>query len=667
MAEPQSRVRELRSEIRDHDYRYYVLDEPVITDAEYDRLMQELKELEKKHPELITPDSPTQRVGGQALDKFSPIRHRGPLLSLDNAFSYQDLLDFDRRIRKAVENPDYMIEMKIDGVSIALTYVEGVLQSAATRGDGLVGEDVTANIRTIKQIPLYLRKPVPQLVVRGEVYLPKREFVRINQEKEENGERAFANPRNAAAGSLRQLNPAITARRKLSAFFYDILYLEGAQVKTQQQALELLKELGLPVNHEARLCHSIEDVLALTGIFEEKRHSLPYEIDGLVVKLNPIDQRTALGETAKSPRWAIAFKFAAEEKESRLLSVEVNVGRTGIIAPTAVLEPVQLAGTTVSRATLHNYDLVEEKDIRIGDIVLVHKAGDIIPEIIRSLPEKRTGQEIVIRPPEFCPACSSPAVRLEGEAAYRCENINCPSRIKESLVFFASRPAMDIEGMGPSLVDQLVEKGLVNKIEDLYQLKEEDLAELERMGEKSAANIIAAIEASKEKPLHRLITALGIKHIGAKSARLLTGHYHHIEDFKKLQVDELLEIPEIGPKMAESLTKFFQEKRNLDTLTALEKAGVNLSEARAEEGNQPLKGMSFVLTGTLQTMNRDEAGEKIQALGGKVASSVSKKTSFVVAGSEPGSKYDKAVKLGIKILDEKEFLNILSHPEGLFA
>lgn len=667
VADPQLRVEELRNEIRNHDYKYYVLDEPAISDAEYDRLMQELKELESKYPELISPDSPTQRVGGQSLDKFSPIRHRTTLLSLDNAFSSQDLLDFDRRVKKVVEKPSYMSEMKIDGVSIALTYVDGILQSAATRGDGQVGEDVTANVRTIKQIPLLLNEAVGQLVVRGEVYLPKKEFLRLNQEKEDNGERVFANPRNAAAGSLRQLNPSITAQRKLAAFFYDILYLEGEQITTQQQSLEFLKNLGLPVNDEARFCESIDEVLLLTSVFEEKRHSLPYEIDGIVIKLNQLGLRAALGETVKSPRWAIAYKFPAEEKESRLLAVEVNVGRTGIIAPTAILEPVQLAGTTVSRATLHNYDLVKEKDIRIGDIVLLHKAGDIIPEIIRPLSEKRSGTEIVIEPPACCPTCASPAVRLDGEVAFRCENINCPSRIKESLIFFASRSAMDIEGLGPSLVDQLVEKGMVKKIEDLYQLKETELAALERMGKKSASNIIEAIEESKKKPLHRLITALGIKHIGAKSARLLTEYYHHLDDFRKLQAQELLTIPEIGPKMAESLRAFFQEERNLETLMALEKVGLNLSEAKTEEGSQSLKGMSFVLTGALDAMTRDEAGEKIEALGGKVSSSVSKKTSFVVVGAEPGSKYDKAVQLGVRILNEEEFSRLLSSPEDFLS
>ncbi|MEQ8175138.1 MAG: NAD-dependent DNA ligase LigA [Syntrophomonadaceae bacterium] len=658
VANPQSRIEELRNEIRKHEYQYYVLDAPLVSDAEYDHLMRELQGLEEQNPHLIVPESPTQRVGGQALDKFAPIRHSTTLLSLDNAFSYQDLIEFDRRVQKAVETPHYVGELKIDGVSIALTYIDGLLVSAATRGDGQVGEDVTANVRTIKQVPLRLHRSLPRLEVRGEVYLPKKEFLRLNQEKEENGERVFANPRNAAAGSLRQLNPSVTASRNLAAFFYDILNLEGATLSEQRQVLSFLKEMGLPVSSEARYCENIAEVFAMTGIYEEQRHQLPYEIDGIVIKLNQLDSRALLGATAKSPRWAIAYKFPAEEKESRLLDVEVNVGRTGIIAPTAILEPVSLAGTTVSRATLHNYDLVREKDIRKGDLVLVHKAGDIIPEIIRPISEKRDGSEIEITPPETCPACSSKAVRLEGEVAYRCENINCPARIKESLIFFASRSAMDIEGMGPSLVDQLVEKNLVNKLEDIYILDEAGLAGLERMGSKSAANLVKAIEESKKRPLHRLITALGIKHIGAKSARLLTEKYHHIDEFLCLSETELLSIPEIGPKMAESLLFFFAEPRNLATLDALRAAGLNLEEEKSSDV-KPLQGLSFVLTGALESMTREEAGEKIQALGGKVSSSVSKKTSYVVVGSEPGSKYEKAVQLGIKILGEEELLQML--------
>ncbi|HWP97102.1 MAG TPA: NAD-dependent DNA ligase LigA [Syntrophomonadaceae bacterium] len=663
MIDPRPRMEELRAQIRKHDHQYYVLDHPLISDAEYDQLMRELLNLESQHPELVEADSPTQRVGGQAQSKFSSIHHRRTLLSLDNAFSRQDLIDFDRRVQKAADGPDYVAEMKIDGVSIAVSYVDGILISAATRGDGQVGEDVTANVRTIKQIPLKLHRPLPRMEARGEIYLPKKEFLRLNQEKEENGERVFANPRNAAAGSLRQLNPSITSGRALAAFFYDIIYLEGEQVVDQVQVLNLLQELGLPVNNRFAYCKNIEEVYDFTQACQAGRHELPFEIDGVVIKLNHLEQRPLLAETAKSPRWATAYKFPAEEKETRLLDVEINVGRTGIIAPTAIMDPVSLAGTTVSRASLHNYDLIREKDIQIGDWVLVHKAGDIIPEIIRPITDKRTGAEQPIQPPQDCPACKSRAVRLEGEVAYRCENINCPARLKESLVFFASRPAMDIEGMGPSLVDQMVEKGLVNNIEDLYTLKMEQLENLDRMGSKSAANIVAAIEESKQRPLHRLITALGIRHIGAKSARLLTQNYHHLDDYLELDEEELLGVAEIGPKMTESLQRFFSEPRNLETLAALRRAGVNITETKHLPEALPLKGHAFVLTGALETMTREEAGEIIESLGGRVSSSVSKKTSYVIVGADPGSKYEKARQLGVKTLNEEEFLELLANPK----
>lgn len=663
MADPRPRMEELRERIRKYDYQYYVLDSPLVSDAEYDLLMRELLSLESRHPDLVEPDSPTQRVGGMAQERFSSIRHRRPLLSLDNAFSYQELLDFDRRVQKTVSGPDYVAEMKIDGVSIALSYADGVLFSAATRGDGQVGEDVTANVRTIKSIPLKLHRPLPRLEARGEIYLPKKEFVRLNQEKEENGERVFANPRNAAAGSLRQMNPAVTAGRALSGYFYDIIYLEGERVDDQLQILNLLQELGLPVNRQYAYCRDIARAYEFVRECQEKRHNLPYEIDGVVIKLNRLDQRPLLAETSKSPRWATAYKFPAEEKKTRLLQVEVNVGRTGIIAPTAVLEPVSLAGTTVSRASLHNYDLIKEKDLKKGDMVLVHKAGDIIPEIIRPLTEERSGLEQDIEPPGNCPACGSLAVRLEGEVAYRCENINCPARLKESLIFFASRPAMDIEGLGPSLVDQLVEKGLVKNVEDLYTLSADELENLERMGSKSAANLLAAIQESRQRPLHRLITALGIRHIGAKSARLLTRQYHDLDSYLKLNVQDLLEIAEIGPKMAESIVRFFSEPRNLQTLAALKKAGINMKENQRLPEELPLRGLSFVLTGALDSMTREEAGEKIESLGGRVSSSVSRKTGCVIAGREPGSKYDKARQLGIKILNEEEFQRLLKRPD----
>lgn len=620
--------------------------------------MRELVRLEKEHPELVTPDSPTQRVGGEVREGLNAVAHRNPLLSLDNAFSLSDLQSFDRRAKKT-NDFSYMAELKIDGVSIALVYENGVLINAATRGDGLVGEDVTLNVRTIKNIPLKLITPLPRLEVRGEIYMPKSEFVRLNQEREERGEKTFANPRNATAGSLRQLNPGITASRSLAGFIYDIIYIEGAALSSQAEALQFLKEQGIPVNQEYQLCYDIDEVYAYCQKFEEKRHTLPYEIDGVVVKVNDFAPRREMGQTAKSPRWAIAYKFVAEEKVTRLLECELNVGRTGIIAPTAIMEPVFLAGTTVSRASLHNFDLVQEKDIRVGDMVLLHKAGDIIPEIIRPLAEQRTGTEIYITPPANCPACGSKAVREEGEVAWRCENINCPARLKESLIFFASRDAMDIDGMGPAVIEQLVEQGLLANIADIYGLNEEKIAALDRKGAKSAANLAAAIEKSKSRPLHRLMTALGIRHIGLKSARILTAQLKHINDFMQASADDLVLIPEIGPKMADSLVSFFAEPRNREMLDRLEAVGVNMKEGQQSGGSGKLQGKTFVLTGALETLSRSEAGEKIMNLGGKTSSSVSKNTDFVVAGADPGSKYDKAVQLGVTILTEPEFLELL--------
>ncbi|MDD3899231.1 MAG: NAD-dependent DNA ligase LigA [Syntrophomonadaceae bacterium] len=662
MAEVSKRINELRQELRKHEYHYYVLDEPLVSDAEYDQLMQELRQLENEYPELITPDSPTQRVGGQAAEKFTPVIHRRPLLSLDNAFSLAELQEFNRRVSRVAAAISYMAELKIDGVSIVLVYQDGVLVNAATRGDGLVGEDVTNNIKTIRNIPLRLRDNLSRLEVRGEIYMPKQEFLRLNQEKEEKGEKVFANPRNAAAGSIRQLDPGITASRALAAFIYDIIYIEGQEIYNQQEALDFLKQQGFSVNPEARYCNDIDAVYAYSQEYQERRHDLPYEIDGVVIKLNPMAERETLGQTAKSPRWAIAYKFPAEEKETRLLAVEINVGRTGIIAPTAILEPVSLAGTTVSRASLHNFDLLREKDIRVGDLVLVHKAGDIIPEIIKPIAELRQGREQKIEPPGNCPACGSRVIRFEGEVAYRCENINCPARLKESLIFFASRPAMDIDGLGPSVIDQLVEKKVVEKVDDLYYLTEDDIASLDRMGAKSASNLIQAIADSKARPLYRLVTALGIRHVGSRTARILTAHIYEIDRFNEVSEEQLMSIPEIGPRMAESIVKFFREPRNQETIARLKAAGVNTMEVEGSTGLKPLAGKTFVLTGTLESLTRNEASEKIEALSGKVSGSVSKKTDYVVAGSEPGSKYDKALQLGVTILTEEEFLKMLGEP-----
>jgi DNA ligase (NAD+) len=659
LLEIKAQIDSLKEEIRRHEYQYYVLDDPLVSDAEYDTLMRELIRLEKQYPELVSLDSPTQRVGGKALEVLQPVHHRNLLLSLDNAFSLTDLNDFDRRIQKFADTSGYMAELKIDGLTVALIYEDGILVRAATRGDGTIGEDVTLNVRTIKSIPLKLKLPLPRLEVRGEVYLPKNEFVRLNQEREERGERVFANPRNAAAGSLRQQDPGVTSGRALAAFIYDITYIEGLPIESQEDALAFLFEQGFPVNQEALYCQTIEEVFAYCKRFEEQRHSLSYEIDGVVIKLNAFAPRQILGQTAKSPRWAIAYKFLAEEKETRLLDIEINVGRTGIIAPTAIMEPVSLAGTTVSRASLHNFDLIRDKDIRLGDLVLLHKAGDIIPEIIGPVTEKRSGDERIIIPPDICPVCTSRAVRFDGEVALRCENINCPARIKESLIFFASRPAMDIEGMGPALVEQLVERGLVKEIADIYSLDEESIAAIDRMGNKSAQNIVNAIEASKSRPLHRLLTALGVRHIGAKTARILTREIKSMDDFYQVTEEKLLSISEVGPKMADSLLNFFAETRNRDGLERLKQAGLNMSEENDDFDEQPLAGKTFVLTGALKTMGRQEASEKIEALGGKTSNSVSKKTTYLLLGDEPGSKYDKAVQLGVTIMQEDEFLILL--------
>lgn len=658
MNDPIARIQTLRNEIKKHEYHYYVLDAPLISDAEFDALMVELIGIETQNPHLITPDSPTRRVGGQILDKFKTFLHRYPLLSLDNAFSFNELAHFDQRIRSQIDNVDYMAELKIDGVAVVAVYENGVFARAATRGDGMTGEDVSANIRAIKEIPLQLNHALPRLEVRGEVYMPKKEFARLNAEKEEKGERVFANPRNAAAGSLRQLDPRITASRSLSAYFYDVVYAEGAALLTQEDILTCMQANGLPVNPDFRLCQDMQGIFSYCEQYRQQRHDLPYEIDGIVVKINDLSIREELGQTAKSPRWAIAYKFPPEAKQSQVLGIIISVGRTGVIAPTALLEPVLLAGTTVSRASMHNFDLLAEKDIRIGDTVLVHKAGDIIPEIIRSFPEKRKGTETIIKPPTNCPACDSQVVRLGDEVAYRCENINCPARLKESLVFFASRNAMDIEGMGPAVVDQLVERGLVRRVEDIYNLESAQLLELERMGPKSVQNLQKAIENSKKQPLFRLLTALGIRHVGSKSAKTLSRHYRNLEDYCHLSQSELTQLPDIGPRIAESMTRFFAEPRNRETIEKLKKTGLNITEEQAALGPLPLAGKNFVLTGALPNLTRHQATQIIEGLGGRVASSVSKKTDYVVAGKDPGGKYDKALELGITLLNEEGLLEL---------
>jgi len=656
-AAAEKRIRELTDLINEHNYYYYVLDSPRITDLEFDNLMKELMELEQAFPDLIPPDSPTRRVGGMPAAGFAAVAHLAPMLSLSNAFNDQDLRDFDRRVRGGLPGQpvEYVVELKIDGLAVSLLYENGVMVRGATRGDGEMGEDITRNLKTVNSIPLRLRRPVPLLEVRGEAFMPKKEFLRLNEEREEAGEPTLANPRNAAAGSLRQLDPRITASRALDAFLYGIGRIEGMTVASHMEGLDILKELGLKVNPHIKLLPSIDEVIDYCREWTEKRHDLPYEIDGMVVKVNSLAQQAALGATSKSPRWAIAYKFPAEEAETVVRDIFVRVGRTGVLTPTASLKPVKVAGSTVSSATLHNEDIIRDKDIRIGDHVIIHKAGDVIPEIVRVLPEKRTGAERIFSMPEQCPVCETRVERVEGEVAVRCPNDRCPGREREGLIHFVSRDAMDIEGLGPSVVTALIEAGLVNDAADLYYLKFEDLVKLERMGKKSSENLLNAIEKSKSNSLAQLIFALGIRLVGERAGKILADHFGSMERLKAASVEELTAIPEIGPKMADSIVAYFRDPVNLRLLDRLEAAGVNMVQERAEEGRRPLQGKQFVLTGALSKYTRKEAQELIEKLGGKVSSGVSKNTDYVLAGEDPGSKYDKARALGVPIITEEEF------------
>ncbi|MBE3587662.1 MAG: NAD-dependent DNA ligase LigA [Thermoanaerobacteraceae bacterium] len=656
------RVIELRREIEHHNYRYYVLDDPEISDARYDALMRELLQLEKEYPELVTPDSPTRRVGGQPREGFVTVRHRVPMLSLANAFDEGELRDFDRRVRAALpgETVEYVVELKIDGLAVSLRYENGLFVTGATRGDGETGEDITANLITVRAVPLRLQREVPVLEVRGEAYMSKEAFLRLNEAREEAGEPLFANPRNAAAGSLRQLDPSVTASRQLSIFLYGTGETEGISFQTHFQTLSVLRELGFPVNRHHRLLANIDDVVEYCRRWQQERFDLPYAIDGLVIKVNSLEQQARLGATMKSPRWAIAYKFPAEQARTRVVDIILRVGRTGVLTPTAILEPVRLAGTTVSRATLHNEDIIRERDIRVGDRVLVQKAGDIIPEVVASLPEERTGEEKPFVMPARCPECGAAVVRPPGEAAARCTNMACPARLREGLIHFASRNAMDITGLGPAVIGQLLRAGLVSDPADLYTLRHDDLARLERLGDKSARNLLEALEKSKANPLHRLIFALGIRHVGERAARLLAEHFGTMDGLSRATYDELVTIPEIGPRIAESVVTFFAQDENRRVLEKLAAAGVNMGrEETAPEGEKPLAGKVFVLTGTLEHYTRQQAQEIIQRLGGRVSSSVSKKTDYVVVGEDPGSKYDKALALGVPILREEDFRRLV--------
>ncbi|MGM9924870.1 MAG: NAD-dependent DNA ligase LigA [Bacillus sp. (in: firmicutes)] len=661
----EARVAELHNLLNQYIYEYYVLDRPSVPDSEYDRLLHELIALEEQFPQLKTPDSPTERVGGAVLDAFQKVEHRTPMLSLGNAFNEADLFDFDRKVRQGIgEDYSYVCELKIDGLAVSLLYEEGLFARGSTRGDGTIGEDITANLKTIKSIPLRIRQPLT-FEVRGEAYMPKKSFENLNKSRAERGEDLFANPRNAAAGSLRQLDPRIAASRNLDIFLYGIADLGGTGVATQSEGLDLLDELAFKTNKERRTCATIEEVIEYVRSWTEKRPDLPYEIDGIVIKVNSLAQQEELGMTAKSPRWAIAYKFPAEEVVTKLLDIELSVGRTGVVTPTAILEPVRVAGTTVSRASLHNEDLIRDKDIKIGDYVVVKKAGDIIPKVVNVLVERRTDEQHDFVMPTDCPTCDSELVRLEGEVALRCINPKCPAQIREGLIHFVARPAMNIDGLGEKVITQLFQKNLVRDVADLYKLTKEQLLGLERMGEKSATKLLNAIEASKENSLERLLFGIGIRHVGAKAAKTLAQHFETMDALSKASAEEIMAINEIGDKMADSVVTFFEQPEVADLLQELRSAGVNMTykgpkKVTAETSDSYFAGKTVVLTGKLEVLTRNEAKEKLEAQGAKVAGSVSKKTHLVIAGADAGSKLAKAQELGVEVWDEDKLIEELN-------
>lgn len=651
----------LIDKINYHSDKYYNQDTPEISDFEYDMLMKELIKLEAENPEFKRVDSPSNRVGGVALDKFDQVTHKNPMLSLSNAYSAEDLRDFDRRVREMTDGDvEYVVEFKIDGLSVGITYENGEFKSAATRGNGIIGEDISKNAMTIKSIPLKIDDK-REIIVRGEVYISKENFEKVNEYQEEHDLQVFANPRNLAAGSLRQLDSKLTAKRPLDIFVFNlenINELDG--IDTHSDSLEYLKKLGFSVSENYKICKSIDEVIEFIEYWTENRGSLKFDIDGMVVKVNNIEQRNEMGFTAKSPRWAIAYKFPAERKKSKILDIEVEVGRTGTITPTAILEPVRLAGTSVSRATLHNEDFIREKDIKLFDYVIVQKAGDIIPQIVEVVKEDRTGDEKDFVMPSVCPECGEPTVRLEGEAAVKCINISCPAQIRRGMIHFVSREAMDIDGMGESIITLFLKEGLIKDVSDIYYLKKEQIVPLERMGEKSADNLIKAIEKSKSNDLWRLINGLGIRFVGVKGAKILASNFSSLDEIMNADVERLQQLEEFGSIMSESVVKFFREEQNLAVIQKLKDAGVNTEagEDKSEGIPQLFEGMKIVLTGTLPTLKRNQAKEIIELRGGKATSSVSKSTTFVLAGEEAGSKLTKANDLGIKVIDEDMFLKL---------
>jgi len=660
-------IAKLRDEIRYHEHRYYVLDAPEISDLEFDKLMQRLKELELQHPDLVTPDSPTQRVGGAPAAEFPKVRHPAPMLSLDNTYSVDDLRDFERRVRELAgrDRVEYVAELKLDGLSMALTYQDGELVRGVTRGDGEVGEDVTSNIRTIRSVPLRLEAGKLALIgnparfeVRGEVIMTRKAFEQTNARREAAGEPKFANPRNSAAGSIRQLDPRIVADRKLDMFIYYLL-VNGAELPGEHaQALEKLSLMGFKVNPNWRRCPAFDDLLAYIQEWETRRDSLDYEIDGIVIKVNNTRLWPELGTTARSPRWAVAYKYSPRQATTRLMDIRAQVGRTGTLTPVADLEPVDVGGVTVSHATLHNMDEIERLGVRIGDTVLVQRAGEVIPQVVKVVKHAEDGRAFEM--PKKCPVCGEDVHRAEGEVAYRCVNTACPAKLKESLLYFAGRRAMNIDGLGEALVDQLVDKGLVHDVADLYKLTHPQLADLERMGAKSAQNLLDEIARSKQEGLARVIFALGIRFVGERTGQLLANHFGSLDKLAQATTEDLVEAEEVGPRVAEAIREFFQEKRNREVIEKLRAAGLQFKQEQTRKTEGKLAGRQFVLTGTLPTYSRDQAKQMIEESGGRVVGSVSKKTDYVVAGADPGSKLEKARALGITIVDEaglRELLN----------
>jgi len=661
-------IETLRREIRRHDIRYYVDDQPEITDREYDRLMQRLIDLEKKHPEWVTSDSPTQRVGGKVSDRFESVVHKMPMLSLDNTYNLDEFRDFHSRVVKGLKNElaedkiEYVVELKIDGLGVTLSYENGLFVQGATRGDGRAGEDITANLRTIRSIPLQIpveKEAFKFLEVRGEVYLDRKAFTKINEERKANEQAEFVNPRNAAAGSLRLLDPMITARRPLDIFIYSVGYIEHMPFKTHYEAMQKLKTLGFRINPATVLCKNFQETFALIDRWREKKDNLDYEVDGLVVKVNGLSFQEKLGSTAKHPRWAVAYKYEAEQVTTEVEDIVCQVGRTGSITPVAVLRPVFVSGSTVSRATLHNEDEIKRKDIRVGDSVVIEKAGEVIPKVVRVVEEPGKSRGQPFKMPAECPECKTAIVREKDEAAWRCVNAACPAQLKERLFHFASRKAMDIDHLGPAVIDQLVDSGRVKHFSDLYTLTQEELAPLDRMAEKSAQNLFSAIQKSKTAGLSRLLHGLGVRHVGQRAADVLAQTFHSMNTLQNASFEDLESVMEMGPIMAASLRAFFDQETNKEEILRLQKQGVVMVEERQETGDR-LLAKQFVLTGTLKDFTRDEAKEKILAQGGRVTSSVSKKTDYVVAGADPGSKRDKAEKLGVQILSEDSFKTLLS-------